>query len=153
MDKKLVLHLVLLMVVWTEIKMACWRKEDSESHLVHLMELCLALMSQLDLLMVNRLALMKASYSALLMVNYSALHLELQMESHLGLMKELSWLLQIAPLMVLMKANLRVPCLELDLDKKLVLHLVLLIVLWTEIKMAFWREQHSGSHLVHLMEL
>ena len=34
-----------------------------------------------------------------------------------------------APLMVLMKANLRVPCLELDLEKKLVLHFVLLMVL------------------------
>ena len=60
-----------------------------------------------------------------------AQHLELQMESHLESMKELSWVLQMAPLMVLMKANLRVPCLDLDWDKKLVLHLDLLMVLWT----------------------
>ena len=38
-----------------------------------------------------------------------------------------------APLMVLMKANLRVPCLEFDLEKKLVLHLVLLMVLMKEL--------------------
>ena len=38
--------------------------------------------------------------------------------------------------MVETKANLRVPCLELDLDKKLVMHLILLVVLWMEIKMA-----------------
>ena len=73
--------------------------------------------------------MMKASYSALLMVNCLALHLELQMESHLGLMKELSWVLQMAPLIILMKVNLRVPCFELDLDNKLVLHLVLMMVL------------------------
>ena len=72
-----------------------------------------------------------------------ALYLELQMESHLGLMKELRWVLQMAPLILLIKANLRFACLDLDLEKKLVLHLVLLVVLWTEIKMACWREQHS----------
>ena len=65
-----------------------------------------------------------------------AQHLELHMESHLELIKELNWILQMAPLMVLMKENLRVPCLGLDWDKKLVLHLDLLMVLWTEIKMA-----------------
>ena len=53
------------------------------------------------------------------------------MESHLELMKELSCILQSAPLMGVMKANLKVPCLELDLDKKLVLYLVILMVLWT----------------------
>ena len=36
-------------------------------------------------------------------------HFELQMESYLELIKELSWVLQMAPLMVLMKSNLRVP--------------------------------------------
>ena len=77
------------MVLWTEIKKACWREEHSGSHLVHLMELCLALM--------------KASYSALLMVSFLVLHLELQMVSHFDLMKELSWVLLMAPLMVLMK--------------------------------------------------
>ena len=80
-----------------------------------------------------------------------AQHLELQMESHLKLMKELSWVLQMAPLMVLMKSNLRVTCLDLDWDKKLVLHLDLLMVLWKEIKMALWIAEHSGSYLVHLM--
>ena len=108
-DKKLVLHLDLLMVLWTEIKMAFWMVEHSGSYLVHLMDLCLALM--------------KASYSALLMLKYLALHLELWMISHLDSMKELGWVLHMAPLMVLMKANLRFPCLDLDWDKKLVLHL------------------------------
>ena len=41
-----------------------------------------------------------------------------------------------SPLMVLMKANLKVPCSELDFDKKLLLHLVLLVVLSMEIMMA-----------------
>ena len=58
-----------------------------------------------------------------------------------------------ASFVFVMKASLRVPCLEIDLDKKLVLHLVLLVVFWTEINMACWREQHLGSHLVHLMDL
>ena len=53
------------------------------------------------------------------------------MVSHLDSMKELSWVLQMAPLMVLMKANLRVPSLDLEWDKKLVLHLDLFMVLWT----------------------
>ena len=75
------------------------------------------------------------------------------MESHLGLMKELSWVLQMAPLMVIIKAKQMVPCLEIDLDKKLVLYLVLLMVLWTEILMVCCKKQHSGSHLVHLMVL
>ena len=73
------------------------------------------------------------------------------MESHLGLMKELSWLLQMDHLVVLMKANLTVSSLDIDLDKKFVLHLVLLMMLWTEIKMACWSEQHSVLHLVYLM--
>ena len=89
LENKLVLHLVLLMVLWMEIKMACWREQHSGSHLVHLIDLCLALM--------------KASYLALLMVNCLVLHLDMQMVSHLNLMKELSWVLQLAPLMVLMK--------------------------------------------------
>ena len=72
------------------------------------------------------------------------------MKSHLGLMKELIWVLQMPPSMVLMKANLRVPCLELDLDKKLELELVLLMVLCMEILMAWWREHHLESHLVYL---
>ena len=75
------------------------------------------------------------------------------MEPHLELMKELSWVLQMAPLMVLMKANLRVPCLDLDWDKKLVLHLNILMVLWTEINMACWIAEQSVSYLVHLMYL
>ena len=75
------------------------------------------------------------------------------MESHLELMKELSWVIKMATLMVLMKANLRVTCLDLDWDKKLVLHLNLLMVLWTEIKLACWMVEHSGSYLVHLMDL
>ena len=88
-----------------------------------------------------------------LMGKYLAQHLELQMKSPLELMKELSWVIQMAPLMVLMKANLRVTCLDLEWDKKLVLHLDLLMVLWTEIKMACWMAEHSGSYLVHLVDL
>ena len=57
--------------------------------------------SHLDLPMVKRLALKKASYLALLMVKCLAQYFGLQMESHLYLMKELSWVLQMAPLMVL----------------------------------------------------
>ena len=68
-------------------------------------------------------------------------------------MKELSWFLQMAPLLVLMKANPRVPCLGIDLEKKLVPHLVLLMVLWTKIKMACWTEQQLGPHLVHMMDV
>ena len=68
-------------------------------------------------------------------------------------MKELSWVLQLDPLIVLMKANLRVPCLDIDWDNNLVLHLNLLMVLCTEIKMACWMAEHSGSYLVHLMDL
>ena len=93
----------------------------------------------------THLALMKASYPALLIVKCLALHLGLQMESHLVFMKEMSWALQMAPLVVLMKANLTVSCFGLNSDKKLVILL--------EIKMAYLREQHSESHLVHLMDL
>ena len=38
-----------------------------------------------------------------------------------------------APLMLLMKANKKVPCLELHLEKKLLLQLVLLMILMKEI--------------------
>ena len=41
---------------------------------------------------------------------------------------------------------------DLDWDKKLVMHLDLLMVLWTEIKMACWMSEHSGSYLVHLVD-
>ena len=85
------------------------------------------------------------------MVKFLALHLENKMESHLGLMKELIWVLKIAPLTVPIKANPRVPCLQFGLDKKLILHLVLLIVLRMNITMACWREQHLDSQLVNLM--
>ena len=75
------------------------------------------------------------------------------MELHLGLMRGFSWVLQMAPLMVLMKANLRVTCLGLDLDKKLVLDLVLLTVPWMDLMMACRNEQLLDSHLVHLLDL
>ena len=96
-------------------------------------DIVIVLLIRLYLPMVKSLTLMKVSYSSLLMVNCLALHLGLQMESHSGLMKELSWVLQMAPLMVLMKSNLRVPCLDIDLEKKLVLHLLLLMVLMKEL--------------------
>ena len=41
-------------------------------------------------------------------------------------------ILQMAHLMLLTKANLRVPCLDIDLEKKLVLHLLLLMLLMKE---------------------
>ena len=133
------LYWFLLMVLYREPGMAFMRDQHWDSHL--------------DLLMVKRLDLMKESYLVLLMVNCLSQHLELQMESNLDLMKKLCWVLQSAPLMVVMKANLRVTCLEIDWDKKLVLNLVLLVVLWTEIMIAYWREEHSGSHFVHLLDL
>ena len=45
--------------------------------------------------MVMILALMKAPYSAILMLKCLDLHFEQQMVSHLGLMKELSWVPQL----------------------------------------------------------
>ena len=71
--------------------------------------------------------LMKASYLALQKVKYLALHVGLMMESHLGLiieaylglMMDLSWVTQMAPLIVPMMANLWVHCLVFQLDKML----------------------------------
>ena len=57
-----------------------------------------------------------------------------------------------APFMVLINANMRDPCFDIDLDKKLVLKLVLLMMLWTEIKMVCWRKRQSRSHMVHLID-
>ena len=54
---------------------------------------------------------------------------------NLGLVKELNWVLQMDHLMVLMKE----------------LCLVLLMVLYTELDMAFLRDQHWESHLDLLM--
>ena len=76
--------------------------------------------------------LMKASYLALQMLKYLALHSGLMMESHLvliikshlGLMMDLSWVTQIAPLMVPMMANLWVHCLVFHLDNMLELRWV-----------------------------
>ena len=70
------------------------------------------------------------------MVKCLALHLAHHMESHLGLIKELIWIHHMASLMVLMKANHRVPCSEIELKKKMVMHLVLLMVLYMDILMA-----------------
>ena len=83
------------------------------------------------------------------MVKCLALHLYQKMESYLVLMKELSWVLQMAPLVVLMIVIMIVSFSELDLDNKLVLQLVLLMVLWIYIMMARCREQHLEYHLVH----
>ena len=49
-------------------------------------------------------------YKMVKLVDELVLHLDLQMESHLGLMKELSWVLHMATLVVLMKSNLTDPC-------------------------------------------
>ena len=74
-DNNLVLYLVHPMVSYRDPYMA--RSEDQfwESHSV--------------MLLVKFLALTKAYYSTLLMMKCSDLHLELQMVSHLVLMKEL----------------------------------------------------------------
>ena len=58
------------------------------------------------------------------------------MESNLGLVKELSWVLQLDSLMVLMKSDLRVNCLDLEYDNMLILQLVLLVAIWMDIIMA-----------------
>ena len=42
------------------------------------------------------LTLMKVSNLALLMVNCLVLHLELMIDTHLGLMKELSWVFSVS---------------------------------------------------------
>ena len=59
------------------------------------------------LLMVIQMACLRDQYwhlhLALLLVKCLDLHYDLLMESHLGLMKELSWVLHMAYLMVLMK--------------------------------------------------
>ena len=72
--------------------------------------------------MMKLLNLMMASYSDLLIVNYLVLTLVLQMESLLGLMKELSWVIQMANLMVILNKFLLVHCLVAYLDHMMVLH-------------------------------
>ena len=69
----------LRMVLEMDLKMALLRDQHWDYHL--------------ELLMLKQLALIKEYYSALLMVKSLVLHLGLQMESHLGWMKELSWVL------------------------------------------------------------
>ena len=85
--------------------------------------------SHSDLPMMKCLDLMKVSNVALLMVKCLALYLEVQMESHLGLMKKLICILCVTDLVVPIKVNLWVPCSDIDLDKKLVLYFILLLVL------------------------
>ena len=62
--------------------------------------------SQLDIPMMKHWDFMKAPQSTLLMVKCLALKFEHKMGSHLGLMKEPIWVIWMAPLMVLMKANM-----------------------------------------------
>ena len=63
-------------------------------------------------------------------------------EAHLGLMMDLRWVLQYAPLIVPMVANLWVHCLVFQLDKMLELSWVLLMVLLMVIHMACLRDNH-----------
>ena len=46
----------------------------------------------------------------------------------MALIKELGWVLQMDPLIVILKENLSFTCLDHDLEKKLVLHLLLLML-------------------------
>ena len=57
------------------------------------------------------------------------------------LMEELGWVIQMAPVIVLMKENLSVTCLDHDLEKNLALRLLLLMVLMKEI----WLGSTDGS--------
>ena len=68
-------------------------------------------------------------------------------EAQLGLMMDLSWFPQIAPLMVPMMANLWVSCLVFQLYKMLELSWVLLMVLLVVILMACFRDKHWQYHL------
>ena len=69
----------------------------------------------------------------------------------MGLMMDLSWVPQIAPLMVPMMANLWVHCLVFQLDKMLELIWVLLMVLLMVIQMSYLRDKHWKYHLDLLM--
>ena len=68
------------------------------------------------------------------------LHLELQIETQLGLMKELIRFLQMDSFIVLMKANLWVCCLVKHLDYTTGLYWDLQMVLQTQLKMARFRD-------------
>ena len=72
-------------------------------------------------------------------------------EAHLGLMMDLSWVPQNAPLMVPMMANVWVHCLVFQLDKMLQLIWVILMVLLMVIHMACLRDKHLQYHLDLLM--
>ena len=75
--------------------------------------------------------MMKSSYLALMVVKCLALQFDIHLESYLDLMKELSWVLQMAHLRVLMKE----------------LCWFLLMMLERKLDMAFLRHQHWDSHL------
>ena len=72
-------------------------------------------------------------------------------EAHSGLMMDMSWVPQIAPLMVPMMANLWVHCSVLQLDKMLELSWVLLMVHFMVIQMACLKDKHWKYHLDLLM--
>ena len=72
-------------------------------------------------------------------------------EAHLGLMMDLIWVPQIAPLIIPMMANLWVDCLVFQFDKMLELIWVLLMVLLVVIQMACLRNKHRQYHLDTLM--
>ena len=63
-------------------------------------------------------------------------------ESHLELMMDLSWVPQMAPLIVQMMANPWIHCLVFQLDKMLELSWVLIVVLLMVIQMACLRDKH-----------
>ena len=72
-------------------------------------------------------------------------------EAHLGLMMDLSWVPQNAPLMVPMMSNLWVHFLVFQLDNILELSWVFLMLFLMMIKMACLRYKHWRYHLDLLM--
>ena len=99
-----VLHLAPLMVFLVDRMLLCFRYQNWESHL--------------DIL----ISLMKVSYLALLIVICLVLHLDLVMDTHLGQIKELSWVIQMNPSMVTMKELQQVNCLVIYLGLLIELH-------------------------------
>ena len=63
-------------------------------------------------------------------------------EAHLGLIMDLSWVPQMAPLMVPMIANMWFHCLVFQLDKMLELSWVLLMVLLMVVQMKLLRDKN-----------
>ena len=96
------------MVLKTQLKMVCLRVKYWASQLATLLDWCLDMVTE--------------SYLTPLMANYLVIYLELQMQSQLEFVKELSWVIQMANLMVILNKFLLVHCLVAYLDHMMVLH-------------------------------